>query len=370
MRVASRIIRNRPHQLVFIAPVVSFLFTVGAGTGNIFFPLIPVIYDVAYENKIRPERPLAVSCVASQMGIVASPVSAATAVMLSVFEPKGFSLASILLIVFPATLIGILVASVVQMRIGKELFDDPEYKRRLAAGEIQPPRVKDENAASQIPLTAKLSAFIFVGGVVLTVILGLFSQLRPEFPGANGKPVPLSMTVAIQLIMLTVATVILIIGKVSPKKIISASVLSSGVAAIVALFGIVWLADTFVAANQNLIVGGLEGVVDKFPLMFAIALFAVAAITTSQSGAAKILMPVGLALGIAPQLLIAMFPAVMGIYFFPANGSQLAAVNFDETGTTRIGKYVLNHSFMLPTLVSVVVALLVGIGLAAVLHGV
>lgn len=401
--VAARLIQRNPGRITIIAPLVAFLFTIAAGTGNIYFALIPIIYEVAYENKIRPERPLAVASVASQMGIVASPVSAAMAAMLTLVEPKGFSLVPILVIVLPASLIAILVASLVQMRIGRPLEADPEYQRRLAAGEIEPPVIEPvtepptggsqltspatgaspapEAAATaaapqpgrkliaDLPREAKLSALFFLVGVTIIVLMGIFPELRPAFPDSKGKSVPLGMTTVIQLIMFAVATAIVIFAKAKPAQIVKMPLLIAGVTSLIALFGLAWLADTFIAANTGAIVSLLGNLVDRAPIAFALALFAVAALTTSQSGATRAIVPIGIALGLPAQFLVAMWPAVIGIYFFPANGSQIAAIGIDQTGTTRIGKYVVNHSFQLPTLICWVVAVLVGLLIAGVLHG-
>jgi anaerobic C4-dicarboxylate transporter DcuA len=395
---AARIIRRNPGQITYIAPQVAFLFTMAAGTGNIFFALIPVIYQVAYDNGVRPERPLAVASVASQMGIVASPVSAAMAAMLTLVEPKGFSLIQILAIVFPAGVVAVLVASVVQARVGKPLEQDPDYLRRLAAGEIEPPKFKPPSggplpsppsptpsgtrlvaggsgppavaeATAALPASAKLSAIIFLCGVALIVLLGVFPWLRPLFADAKGKLTPLSMTITIECVMFTAATLIVLLGKVKPADITKQSLLPAGITALVALFGLAWLADTFISANNGPIVSVLETAVDKAPFAFALALFAVAALTTSQSGATRAIMPIGLALAIPAQFLVGMWSSVIGIYFFPANGSQIAAVGIDQTGTTRIGRYVLNHSFMLPTLICWAVSVAVGAAIAILLHG-
>ena len=369
--VAARIIQKNPSGIVYIAPLVAFIFTVGAGTGNIYYSLIPVIYQVAYQNKIRPERPLAVASVASQMGIVASPVSAAMAAMLTLVGPKGMSLPAILILVFPASVIALLVASFVQSRLGKPLEEDEEYQRRLAAGQIKPPNsdILNKNP-SDLPSQARWSAWIFLAGVALIMLLSIFPALRPTFSGGVGGSAPLSTTVMIQLVMYTLATVLIVLAKVKPADVLKQSILSSGITAIIALFGLAWLADTFITANNDAIVNALGGLVKVAPWSFAIALFIVAALTTSQSGATRALVPIGIALGIPAQLLVGMWPSVIGIYLFPANGSQLATVGIDETGTTRISKYVLYHSFTIATLIGWIVSVVIACLLTVLFFGV
>jgi anaerobic C4-dicarboxylate transporter DcuB len=359
--VAERLIRSDPSHVTFIAPLTAFAFTVGAGTGNIYYPLIPVIYEVAYGNKIRPERPLAVSSVASQLAIACSPVSAATAAMLTLVEPLGFDLVPLLAVVLPASLIGIMVAAVVQNHIGAPLEEDEEYQRRLAAGEVVP---IDAAAALEkgLPRKASMSAYTFLGGVAVIILLGIFPTLRPQFPGGTaGALVPLSTGAVIQIVMAVVATVIIVALSVKPADVVKAPTFTSGMVALIALFGIAWLAQTFIAANEAAIIATLGDAVKVVPLSFAIVLFIAAALTTSQSSTTRAIVPIGVSLGMPAWAMVAMWPSVIGIYFLPANGSQLTAVSIDETGSTKIGKYVLNHSFMLPMLISWVVSVAVGL---------
>src|SRR6201988_4238062 len=132
VRVAERIIRKNPKQVTIIAPLVAYGFTFAAGTGHIVYPLLPVIYETAHQNGIRPERPMAVATIASQQAITASPVAAGTAAMIGLFSEKGlpWGLPQIMMICVPATLTGVIVAAIVSMFIGKDLKDDPEYQAR------------------------------------------------------------------------------------------------------------------------------------------------------------------------------------------------------------------------------------------------
>ena len=366
--VAAKVIRRRPRSVVVLAPAMSFLFTVGAGTGNIFYPLLPVIYDVSYQQKIRPERALSVSAVASQVGILCSPVSAATASMVVLLAPQGVDLGGLLLIMWPASIAGLLLAALVMMRHGKDLEDDPEYQRRLAEHQIKPP-VVDAHEKKLAP-TAVLSAGLFLAGVAVIVFFGLFENLRPVIgTDDNGDPLRLSVTVIIEVTMGIIAALIFVFCKVKAADVPKQPTFPAGIVGAIALFGIAWLANTFVAANQTLIVDGLGSVVSGSSaflgaLLFALALFAVAMLTTSQSSATNAIVPIGITIGLPATLLVGLWPATMGIYTLPANGSQVATVAFDQTGTTRMGKFVVDHSFQLPNLVYIGTAIIVGVTLS------
>jgi anaerobic C4-dicarboxylate transporter DcuA/anaerobic C4-dicarboxylate transporter DcuB len=364
VEVAKRILKRNPAYIALIAPIVAFLFTLGAGTGFIYYSLIPVIYAVAYFNKVRPERPLAVAGTASQFAITASPVSSAVAVMVGLLDPVGFGISDILIVVLPASIIGLLAACFVQMRVGKDLEDDPEYQRRVADGLIQP---LDDSvlAARELPPYAKRSTMIFLAGIAVIVILGMFEDLRPAFPDEAGELVPISTAVVIQIVMGVAATVIALTCRVKITEVITQSTMSSGLVGLIALFGISWLADTWIAANEPAIIDAMGGLVEAAAWAMAIAIFIVSALTTSQAAALSAIIPIGLALGIPPQFLAAYSLACIGIYFFPANGSQITSIATDETGTTHISKYAIWHSFSLPMfvmwLVGMVVALIVAI---------
>ena len=369
VRIASRIIRSNPRQITIIAPLVSYVFTVGAGTSNIYFSLIPVIEEVSYQNGIRPERPLAASTVAGGLGITSSPVSAAMAVMIGLMEPLGFSLPEMLAIIIPSTLVAIIVGSYIQTRIGVEMRDDPEYKRRLAAGEITETSASDAIESKPLPPRAALSAYIFLTGVAVIVALGLFEQLRPVYEVGPDEFEQLDVTTSIQMVMLTVATAILMICPINAGQILKAPIFLAGMTGMIALFGIAWMADTFVQANIDYITELLSDLVTAVPFMLAVALFVMAALTTSQSATTKSIIPIGIALGLPGQLIIAMWPSLIGVYFLPANGTQLAAISADRTGSTKIGNFVINHSFQPNTIIMWIVTVLVGMVLAVAIHG-
>jgi anaerobic C4-dicarboxylate transporter DcuA len=364
--LAERIIRRNPRQITIVAPLVCYLFPFGAGTGHVFYPLLPIIYQVAYENGIRPERPMAVATIASQQAITASPVSAAMAAMIALYEPLGIGLPQIMLICVPATIIGVIAAALVQTRVGKELKDDPEYQRRLDAGEIQPPGVsKAKGEKKELPKGARRSAVMFLTGVALIVLAGLFPGLRPVITKGTASA-PLGMADTIQIVMLSLAALMLLASRAPAAKIPKTEVAQAGLTAVIGIFGLAWLGDTFIKGNEAVIIGAIGDVTSSYPITFALGLFFASVLLFSQAATTRALMPLGISLGIAPPHLIAMWPAVNGYFFLPTYGSLIAAINFDRTGTTRIGRYVLNHSFMLPGLVATVVAIMAGLAISVV----
>ena len=359
VRVAERIIRKNPKQVTIVAPLVTYGFTFASGTGHIVYPLLPVIYEVAHESGIRPERPMAIATIASQQAITASPVSAATAAMIGLLAKHGLGLVQILLICVPSTLLAVAIAALAQVRVGKELKDDPEYQRRLAAGEVESPGKSAGAAVPELKKGAKASVFIFFGAVALIVLAGILPALR-TVPGA-AQPVVVSMPIAIAIVMLAAAAIILVVTKAPVAEVPRCKTCQSGVTAIIGILGLAWLGDTFISANQDVIIGGLSSMAKAAPWTFAIGLFVASMLLYSQAATARALMPLGLALGIPASSLIGMFPAVNGYFFIPNYGTLIAAMQFDRSGTTRIGKYLLNHSFMLPGLITTIGA--VGIGL-------
>jgi anaerobic C4-dicarboxylate transporter DcuA len=271
-------------------------------------------------------------------------------------------LVQILLICVPSTLLAVIGAAIVQMRMGKELNDDPEYQRRLKAGEIQP-AAQDAKATTAAPLKsgAKASAAFFFGGVGMIVLAGIFPALR-TVPGTGTEPIVIGMPQAIAIIMLAVAAVILTVTRSPAAEVPKCRTCQSGVTALIGILGLAWLGDTFIGANENTIIGGLSNMARAAPWTFAIGLFIASMLLYSQAATARALMPLGLTLGIPPAALIGMFPAVNGYFFIPNYGTLIAAMQFDRSGRTRIGRYLLNHSFMLPGLITTAGA--VGIGLA------
>jgi anaerobic C4-dicarboxylate transporter DcuA len=362
VRIAAGIIRKSPRHVTIIAPVVAYTFTFLAGTGHVFYPLLPVIYEVAMKGRIRPERPIAVATIASQQAVTASPVSAATAALIAILGAQGIGLPQILMICVPATLLGVIVAALVQTRVGVELDQDPEYKRRLAAGEIEEIKDTPDEAQAPLPPRAGLSAWMFLLGVAAIVCGGLFPVLRKVGPA--DAPVTVSMPMTIAIIMFAVAAAMLLFTRAPVDQIVKTKTCQAGLTAVIGILGLAWLGDTFIDANETVIIGGLTRMAEAYPALFALGLFVTSMLLYSQAATTNTLMPLGVTLGISPAALAGMFPAVNGYFFIPTYGTLIAAVNFDRSGTTRIGKYVLNHSFMLPGLISTVVAVSTGLVIA------
>jgi len=356
--IASKALRARPKALNFVAPYVSYVLTILTGTSNTFYSIVPVINEVSYANKIRPERPLASSTVANALGITSSPVAAAMATLLPLVEIYDYDLTDVLLITIPASIVGILVMSFVMSRHGKDLDDDAEYQRRVAAGEVEPPAPMAEIVLKPY---AKRSVAIFLLGVLAICVFGFVEEIRPTVAAEGGGVEPLSVTPIIQMVMFTAAALILLLCHVKAGEIPGMPIFRSGMVAMIALFGIAWMADTFIANNEDAIVTALGSMAENWPFMIAVAIFLVAALTTSQSAATRTMVPLGLALGIGAGYMIAMWTAVVGVLFLPANGTQIAAAEADKTGTTSLGKRVVDHSFQLPLQICWIVTALVGI---------
>ena len=362
VKVAEKILRKNPAMLTFLAPIVCYFFTFFSGTGHIAYSLLPIISEIATDSKVRPERPLSISVIASQQAITASPISAATAALLSaeLLGSKGITLGNILTVCVPATLIGVIVGAIVVNFIGVPLEKDPEYLRRLKEGLLQ----KEEKSAIQISekdqQRAKISVIIFLIGVFSIMLFGFIDALRPSFM-IDGKLQKMEMTHVIEIIMMTVAGLILIFTRIEVNKLIKGSVFLAGMQAVIAIFGIAWMGDTFFDGNAKFIEDNIENIVTHYPFLFAIALFVMSILLFSQSSTVKTLYPMAVTTLHLPALsLIAMFPAVNGYFFIPNYPTVVAAIDFDRTGTTRIGKYVLNHSFQIPGFVSTIIAIAVG----------
>ena len=354
VKVAERLLRKHPQYITILAPLVTYTFTFLAGTGHVAYSVLPVIAEVARETKIRPERPLGIAVIASQQAITASPISAATVALLGLLAGFDITLFDILKISVPATLVGVLVGAFASMKVGKELVDDPEYKRRLEAGAI----VKEVAQAGDVLSKKKavVSVALFLAATLLIVLFGSIEKLRPVFDG-----VAVGMPLIIEMVMLATAALILLLTRTDGAKAVQGSVFSAGMQAVVAIFGIAWMGDTFINGNIVELKGAVEGVVTEMPWLFGLALFVMSILLYSQAATVRAIVPLGVALAISPMMLIALFPAVNGYFFIPNYPTLVAAINFDSTGTTRIGKWVLNHSFMLPGMVATVVSIAVGL---------
>lgn len=359
---AEKILRRHPQRITLLSPLVTYLFTFFAGTGHVAYSVLPVIAEVARETGIRPERPMGIAVIASQQAITASPISAATVALLSMLAGYDITLFDILKISIPCTLVGVLVGALYSMRVGKELKDDPVYQARLKSGELSGANYCTAEVAN--PGKALTSILLFLGATVGIVLFGSIDSLRPSFQTSEGVVV-MQMAHIIEVLMLSVAALILLLTGTSGMKAAKSSVFNAGMQAVVAIFGIAWMGDTFISGNIAVIKENIFGLVTDMPWLFGIALFVMSILLFSQAATIRALLPLGMALGISPYMLIALFPAVNGYFFIPNYPTVVAAINFDTTGTTRIGKYVLNHSFMMPGLISTIVA--VGLGILAVL---
>lgn len=358
VKLAERLLRKHPAWVTLLSPLVTYLFTFVAGTGHIAYSVLPVIAEVARETEIRPERPLGIAVIASQQAITASPISAATVALLGMLAGFDISLFDILKISVPATLIGVLVGAFCSMKVGKELVNDPEYQRRLKEGMIES-RLAETTVSFDLQ-KARISVGIFLLATFLIVLFGSVDALRPVF-WADGKLVPLDMPSIIEIIMLSTSALILIICRIDGIKAVQGSIFSAGMQAVIAIFGIAWMGDTFIAGNLSSLTSSIEGVVQSMPWLFGVALFVMSILLYSQAATIRAVLPLGIALGISPWMLIALFPAVNGYFFIPNYPTVVAAINFDRTGTTRIGKYILNHSFMMPGMVCTIVSIAVGL---------
>ena len=361
--LAANFLRKHPTHITYYGPLTTWLFCLVAGTAHTSYSLLPIISEIAKNSKIRPERPMTVATIAASLGITGSPMSAATAAVIStdLLGGQGIELKDILLVCIPASLIAILVSSFVQNRIGKELEDDPEYQRRVKEGLINPEAEAEAMAQiTQKPAPhAKRAVLAFLLGVVLVVIFGSAPSLRPSFE-VDGVTKTLSMPETIEILMMSIAALILIVGKANVKKAVSGNIFSAGMNAMISIFGIAWMGDTFFNGNLEFFKSHIADIVTQYPFLFSVALFIMSIMLFSQAATVRTLYPLGIGLGISPLALVAMFPAVNGYFFIPNYPTEVAAINFDTTGTTRIGKYVLNHSFQLSGFITTFVS--IGIG--------
>ena len=367
VRLAEKLLRRHPERVTYLAPICTFSLTMLVGTGHAVYPLLPVIYDVAYSKGIRPERPMAIASVASQMGITASPVSAAlaTVVAIAATHHVAISVPQVLCVTVPSCIIGMLVAATWSLKRGKDLADDPDFQARM-----QDPRMREyieggshsvlgEAVSSQ----ARSALTIFLLGIVAIVCLASVAQ--PLLP-LDAKGQPLTMVPVIQFVMLAAGALILFFTGVKPKAISDSKVFNAGMIAVVMIMGIAWMSDTVISGNKGYITDLLKAEVERHPWTFALAMFTFSAFLKSQAATLTVMLPLGFALGLSPATLLGSVPASYAYFFFCFYPSDLATINFDRTGTTHIGKYILNHSFMVPGLIGVGVATVVAMLIAQV----
>ncbi|OOR99788.1 anaerobic C4-dicarboxylate transporter [Haemophilus paracuniculus] len=370
LQVAERILRRNPKRITLLGPLVTYAMTLMLGTGHSVYSIMPIIGDIALKNNIRPERPMAAASVASQLGITGSPLSAAAAYYLTQISGlqgfEGVTLLNIVGVTIPATLLGVIALSLYSLKRGKELQDDPEYQRRLQ-DPVWRKQIEETNSTSldaELPQSSKNAVYLFILAIATIVGIAMFPEIKPVM-ASNGKTA--GMDKIIQIVMLAFAGIILYVTKTDVKKVPNGVVFKSGMVAVIAIFGIAWMSDTYFNYAMPSFKAGITEMIQAQPWTFALALFAVSVVVNSQAVTAKMLLPVGLAIGLPAPLLVGLMPATYAYFFIPNYPSDIATVNFDVTGTTKIGKYYFNHSFMMPGLVGVGVACCVGIALANVL---
>ena len=364
LKYAEQFLRNNPKQITIFAPLTTWFLTVLCGTGHVVYTMFPIIYDIAIKQGIRPERPMAVSSVASQAGICASPVSVAVVSMITFMATAGhnYSVLQILSIAIPATGLGVFFAALWSTRRGKELSEDPEFQAF-----IKDPVNKDYvygDAESlldkELPKSFYNAMYIFFCGIIVIALLGNFPDLLPHFPNAKGELKPVSMTAVIQMVMLLVAAVILVVCKVKAKDVGNSQVFKSGIVALVSVYGVAWMASTFFGAHMAFLKEFLGNAVQQYPWAYAILAFLTSKLVNSQAAAIAIVFPMALGVGMDPVLILSFISACYGYFFLPTYPSDLACIGFDRSGTTKIGKYILNHSFMIPGLIIVTSGCVVG----------
>jgi anaerobic C4-dicarboxylate transporter-like protein len=366
--LAEKVMRKRPQYITFVAPVVTYVLVLASGTTHVIYALLPVIAEVSRKGKIRPERPLSISVIAGFQGVIASPISAATVAMLGFILSQGISLPRMLAITIPSTFVGVVVGSLAVAWRGKELDVDPEYQKRLASGDVKETERSTLMAGKDL-FQARGSMIFFLLGIVLVVLIGIFPKTRPVYQiVGNGvtETDQVEMGMAIMIVMIAIAGLIMIVFKASPEEALKGTIMRSGITAIICILGISWLGSSFFEGNRNVIVGGISNLLEVYPWTFAIGMFILSTMLFSQAATVAILMPVGVALKLPPLTLVALYPAANGIFFLPTYGTLLAAVSFDQTGTTKIGKYLLNHSFMLPGLVTIISTIVTALLLSSV----
>jgi len=404
IQIAEKMLRKHPNHITFLAPLCTFFLTVLVGTGHVVYTLMPIICDIALKKGIRPERPCGVASIASQVGITCSPIAAAVVAFTSISAANGFQVTNleVICVTIPACLCGLIAAAAVSYKRGKDLDKDPAYQARLKDPE-QYQYMFGSSATTldkKIDKHAKWAVYVFLAALAVIVMFSVFqmcgNNILPAWDtvqavkdgpesidlgpasyltittkelvkagvvveGVTEKvPKHLAMNLVIQIIMITAAAFMIIFCKSKPKKAVSGAVWQSGMVAVVAIYGIAWLADTYFSNYMKEMQAGLEDIVSQYPWTIAFAFFAVSVLINSQGAVVVAMLPLAYKLGIPGPILLGVLPSVYGYFFIPNYPSDIATVNFDRSGTTVIGKYLLNHSFMLPGLISVVVSTIVG----------
>jgi anaerobic C4-dicarboxylate transporter DcuA len=363
--VAGKIIRSNPGRITFIAPLTTYCLCLFAGTSHLVYSLLPIVADVSTKRRIRPERPISMTVIAAHMALTGSPMSAATASFAAILAYSGASL-HIMAVCIPACIVGILVGCLFVRKRGVELDQEPTFLEKMQDPAFAAYVNADADASTKaLKPGAKTSVAIFGLAILTVVVFGAFPSLVPAMGAgkanfsvnADGS---LKMGTIIEIVTLAAAAIMLLVTKTSTKQVAEASLFNSMATAVVSVFGVVWMSATFMLANQAQLESALGGISKAYPWTFSIAVYIMAAFMFSQAATTKTMMPLGLSLGLAHPSLIAIFPAVNSDFVLPGYPTLLAGINFDRTGSTKIGKFVINHSFMLPGTITVAVA--IGIG--------
>ena len=391
IQIAEKMLRKHPDRITFLAPLCTFFLTVLVGTGHVVYTLMPIICDIALKKGIRPERPCGVASIASQVGITCSPIAAAVVAFVTISNANHFDITipRVLMVSIPACVCGLMAAAAASYRRGLDLDKDPEFQKKIA-DPAQREYIYGSGATTldkEIPQSAKNAVFIFLGALAVIVMFAALPELLPSYETIKAvkgaSPIPiidgnttisadalakagivaegitqksmagLKMNLVIQIVMISAAALMIIFCKAAPKKAVAGPVWQSGMVAVVAIYGIAWLADTYFSNYMSEMQAGLEDIVAQYPWSIALVFFLVSVLINSQGAVVVAMLPLAYKLGIPGPVLLGVLPSVYGYFFIPNYPSDIATVNFDRSGTTVIGKYLLNHSFMMPGLICV-----------------
>lgn len=368
LKYAEQFLRRNPKQITIFAPMTTWFLTVLCGTGHVVYTMYPIIYDIAIKQGIRPERPMAVSSVACQAGICASPVSVAIVSMIGFFAAAGhnYTVLQLLAVSIPATFFGVFCAALWSYRRGKDLADDEQFQEFIKDPANKEYVYGDSESliGKELPSTYYRAMYIFFAGIIVIAILGNFPSLLPHFPNAKGVMKAISMTDVIQMVMLLVASLMLLTCNVKAKDVGNSQVFRSGIVALVSVYGVAWMADTYFSNHMTILKEWLGVAVTTYPWAYAILAFLTSKLVNSQAAAIAIVVPLALNVGMDPVMVMSFISACYGYFFLPTYPSDLACIGFDRSGTTRIGKYILNHSFMIPGLIIVTTGCCMGFVMA------
>ena len=367
IQIAEKMLRKHPDRITFLAPLTTFFLTVLVGTGHVVYTLMPIICVIALKKGIRPERPCGVASVASQVGITCSPIAAAVVAFVTISNENGFGITipGVLMISIPACLCGLMAAAAASYHRGLDLDKDPEFQKKIA-DPVQREFIYGSSATTldkEISQSAKNAVFVFLAALAVIVLFAAVPSLLPSWDGKA-----LKMNLVIQIVMITAAALMIIFCKATPKKAVAGPVWQSGMVAVVAIYGIAWMADTYFSNYMPEIQAMLEDIVKEYPWAIALVFFMVSVLINSQGAVVVSMLPLAYSLGIAGPVLLGVLPSVYGYFFIPNYPSDIATVNFDRSGTTVIGKYLLNHSFMMPGLICVFTSTIVAYILSSIFY--